>query len=207
MLIAPARGFVFLAMTKTGSTAIESAFGPYAQRVQRNSPRLKHTRYAKFERYLAPFLAANGWPRESYEVVCTFREPIDWLHSWWRYRSREEIADPSHRAHKNYTGNVSMEEFARAYINDTHQFAREGRQAQMVQARPKQHGIDRIFRYERLDLLIEFLCEKVGEDVEVGHSNVSPAMPYELSEECERELREYLTDEYRIYEVSARSCR
>src|SRR5215212_1800313 len=120
---------------------------------------------------------------------------------------QKAIAGPSHRAHKNYTGNVSMEEFARAYINDTHQFAREGRQAQMVQARPKQHGIDRIFRYERLDILIEFLCEKVGEDVEVGHSNVSPEMPYELSEECERELREYLTDEYRIYEVSARSCR
>jgi hypothetical protein len=179
MLIAPARGFVFLAQTKTGSTAIESAFGPYAQIVQKNSPQLKHTRYARFERFLAPFLAASGWPRESYEVVCAFREPIDWLHSWWRYRSREAIADPSHRAHKNYTGNVSFEEFARAYINGTHQFARVGRQAKMVRARPKQHGIDRIFRYERLDLLIEFLCEKVGEEVEVGRSNVSPEMPYE----------------------------
>jgi hypothetical protein len=134
MLIAPARGFVFLAMTKTGSTAIESAFGPYAQIVQKNSPQLKHTRYARFERFLAPFLAASGWPRESYEVVCAFREPIDWLHSWWRYRSREAIADPSHRAHKNYTGNVSFEEFARAYINGTHQFARVGRQAKMVKA-------------------------------------------------------------------------
>jgi hypothetical protein len=77
MLIAPARGLVFLAMTKTGSTAIESAFRPYAQMVQRNSPRLKYTRYSRFERYLAPFLAANGWPRESYEVVCAFREPIE----------------------------------------------------------------------------------------------------------------------------------
>ena len=53
---------------------------------------------------------------------------------------------------------------------------------------------------ERLDLLIEFLCEKVGEDVvEVGRSNVSPERPYEPSEVCERELREYLTDEYRIH--------
>jgi hypothetical protein len=205
MLIAPARGFVFLAQTKTGSTAIESAFGPYAQIVQKNSPQLKHTRYARFERFLAPFLAASGWPRESYEVVCAFREPIDWLHSWWRYRSREAIADPSHRAHKNYTGNISFEEFARAYINGTHGFARVGRQAKMVRARPRQHGIDRIFRYERLDLLIEFLCEKVGEEVEVGRSNVSPEVPYELSEECERELREYLTDEYRIYELISRS--
>ena len=75
----------------------------------------------------------------------------------------------------------------------------------MVHARPKQHGIDRIFRYERLDLLIEFLCEKIGEDVEVGRSNVSPEMPYELSENCERELRAYLTDEYRIYEQISRS--
>ncbi|HSK85079.1 MAG TPA: hypothetical protein VK902_17025 [Rubrobacter sp.] len=41
----------------------------------------------------------------------------------------------------------------------------------------------------------------MGEDVEVGYLNVSPEMPYELSEECERELREYLTGEYRIYEL------
>jgi hypothetical protein len=41
MLIAPARGFVFLAMIKTGSTAIESAFGPYAQIVQKNPPQLR----------------------------------------------------------------------------------------------------------------------------------------------------------------------
>ena len=45
----------------------------------------------------------------------------------------------------------------------------------------------------------------MGEDVEVGRSNVSPERPYKLSEVCERELREYLTDEYRIYEQSSRS--
>ena len=47
----------------------------------------------------------------------------------------------------------------------------------------------------------------MGEEVEVGRSNVSPEMPYELSEECERELREYLTDEYRIYELISRSSK
>src|SRR3712207_6042826 len=123
MLTAPVGGIAFRAMSTTAAKAIESPFGTYAQHVQRLAPQLKHTRYARFERFLAPFLAANGWPRESYEVVCAFREAIDWLHSWWRYRSREAIADPSRRAHKNYTGNVSFEEFVRAYINGTHGFA------------------------------------------------------------------------------------
>jgi F-type H+-transporting ATPase subunit gamma len=46
-----------------------------------------------------------------------------------------------------------------------------------------------------------------GEEVEVCRSNVSPEMPYELSKECERELREYLTEEYRIYEPISRSSK
>ena len=58
--------------------------------------------------------------------------------------------------------------------------------------------MDRIFRYDRLDLLVEFLCEKIGEDVEVGIKNVSPERSFSLSEE--RELREFFRPEYRIYQ-------
>ena len=60
--------------------------------------------------------------------------------------------------------------------------------------------MDRIFRYDRLDLLTDFLCKKIGEDVEVGIKNVSPERSFSLSEECERELREFFRPEYRIYQ-------
>ncbi len=95
MLLAPGKGFVFLASTKSGSTSIETAFMTHSQMILRKPPAIKHTTYAGFQRFLQPFLNSKGFPRESYEVVCVVREPIDWLSSWWRYRSREKLANPT----------------------------------------------------------------------------------------------------------------
>jgi hypothetical protein len=149
---------------------------------------------------LRPYLASQGFPRDAYEVVCAFREPVDWLASWWRYRSREELADPELPRHRNYAGHVSFEQFARAYMDGEEQFAQVGRQSEFVRARPGQPQVDRIFRYDRLDLLVDFLCEKVGEEVEVGIENVSPKRTFSLSEECEHDLRKFFAPEYNIYE-------
>lgn len=201
MLIVPGKGFVFLAMTKAASTSIERAFIPYSNITLQRNP-FKHTKYAGFQRYLQPYLTAQGYPRESYEVVCVIREPIDWLSSWWRYRSREEIADPSNSAHRNYAGHTSFEEFAYAFMKGKEKFARVGRPSRFIQPQPKKadQPVDRIFRYDRLDLLVDYLCDKVGKQVKVGVKNVSPKMTYSLSEECERELKTFLEPEYQIYE-------
>jgi hypothetical protein len=199
VLLAPGKGFVFLATPKTASTSIEHAFRPHADVFMKNHP-FKHTRYAHFQRFLQPWLNSEGFPRGSYEVVCVVREPIDWLASWWRYRSREELADPSRGNHPNYAGHLSFEQFVRAYMDGEDQFAQVGRQAKFVRPRGGQAGVDRIFRYDRLNLLVAYLCEKVGGEVKIGTSNVSPKRSAYLSEECERELREFLAPEYRIYE-------
>jgi len=200
VLIAPGKGFVFLATPKAGSTAIEKAFLSHSQMVLQGTPAIKHTNYSAFQRFLQPYLASKGFPRESYEVVCAFREPIDWLSSWWRYRSRERLANPSRPQHRNYTGHVSFEQFARAYMEGSEQFAKVGRPSRFVRPRPGEAEVDRVFRYDRLDLLVDFLCEKVGEEVEIGTANTSPERSYSLSDECEIELREFFAPEYRIYE-------
>ena len=200
MLLAPRHGFVYLAIPKTGSTAIETAFREYAQIAPRGIPAIKHTKYTEFQRFLQPFLAAKGFPRNSYEVVCVFREPIDWLFSLWRYRSREKLADSSSPKHHRYSGHVSFEQFARAYMERTR---RRDRPAEFVRARRGQTGVDRVFRYDRYDLLVDFLCKKVGKEVEVGTKNVSPervSALSSLSEGCEHELREFFEPEYRIYQ-------
>ena len=202
MLLAPGKGFVFLATTKSGSTSIETAFMRHSQMILQKPPAIKHTTYAGFQRFLQPFLNSKGFPRESYEVVCVFREPIDWLSSWWRYRSREKLANPTDPKHRNYTGEVSFEHFARAYMEGSERFANVGRPSRFVRPRSGQAEMDRIFRYDRLDLLVDFLCEKVGEEVEVGSVNTSPERSFSLSEECEIELREFFAPEYRIYERS-----
>ena len=211
MLLAPRHGFVYLAMPKTGSTAIESAFRRHSQGILRGAPLLRHADYTSFQRFLQPFLASAGFHRDSYEVVCAFRDPIDWLASWWRYRLRERLADPSAQRHHKYAGGVSFERFARAYMEGGDSFVAEpfvaepfvagvGRPYEFVRSVPGEVGVDRIFRYDSLDLLVEFLSEKVGREVKVNRKNVSPESKVALDETCKRELLEFFAAEYRIYE-------
>ena len=208
MLLAPEKGFVLLAPPKTATTAIEDAFRPYSSVSLQKNP-FKHTRYDEFQRFLQPWLEAKRFPRDSYEVVCVVREPMDWLNSWWRYRSREGLARPSHPKHRNYAGHLSFEQFARVYmeshagersVNGSKRFVRVGRFSKFVRPLPGEPGVDRIFRYEHLDLLVGHLREKVGEEVEVGVRNVSPERSFSLSEGCERDLREFFAPEYELYE-------
>jgi len=90
MLVFIAQKLVFLAMPKTGTTAIETAMDPWADAVFRTPSGLKHTNIQRFNRfYRKPFEShANG----DIETVCVVREPVDWLGSWYRYRSREQFA-------------------------------------------------------------------------------------------------------------------
>ena len=207
MLLAPNKGFALLAPPKTATTSIEQAFSPYADVSLQKNP-FKHTKYAQFQRFLEPWLEAKGFPRGSYEVVCVVREPIDWLFSWWRYRSREGLARPSHPKHDNYAGHLSFEQFARAYmrshpgersVKGGKRFARVGRPSEFLRPLDGEPAVDRLFRYERLDLLVGYLSGRVGEEVEVGTSNVSPERSFSLSGGCERDLREFFAPEYELY--------
>ena len=58
---------------------------------------------------------------QAHDVVSVMREPIDWLGSWYRYRTRDARKDPAHRNSANYTGNVRFEEFVRAVILPRHE--------------------------------------------------------------------------------------
>lgn len=207
MLVAPAKGFVFLAVPKTGTTAIERAFGRFAQGTFQRDP-FKHARYDNFQTYVQPFLEAKGYERSSYEVVCVVREPIEWLFSWYRYRSREDLAKPSAKRHRNFSGNVSFDDFVQAYMKRHREgrvtaetrYAKVGRATQFVRPLDGEPAIDRIFRYDHLNLLVDFLCDKVGKTVEIEARNVSPERRYTLSPKVEEDLRAFFEPEYRLYE-------
>ena len=102
MLVFIAQKLVFLAMPKTGTTAIEAAMDPWADAVFRTPSGLKHTNIQRFNRfYRKPFEShANG----DIETVCVVREPVDWLGSWYRYRSREQL-----HGRPNSTSHVSFD--------------------------------------------------------------------------------------------------
>ena len=207
MLLAPKKGFVFLAMTKSASTAIESAFAAHSDIVFQTNP-FKHTTYEGFTRTLQPFLEDKGFPRSGYEVVCVFRDPLDWLLSWWRFRSRKQLRK---RAPEKWAGDIGSDEFAQTYMAyhrreadaKDKRFAHLIRPAEFVHSAPGSPPIDRVFRYDSLGTVVDYLADKVGERIEVGIENTSPERAGAWSPEVEAELRLFFKPEFEIYESAA----
>lgn len=205
MIAAPQHGLVFLAMTKCASTAIEDELFEYSQLVTRKNPTLKHMHYRGFKRFIAPMLKRHGFNRKSYDVVCIMREPIGWLHSWWRYRGRPALANADGPRKRNYTGDISFEQFVQAYIAQSETYATSiGRQANFVRGPNDQLvGVDRLFRYEELDRFVAYGSERIGKPLRLDKINVSPKTKLKLSRSTRKELQEFLATEYYIYETLA----
>lgn len=201
MIAAPRHGFVFLAMPKCASTAIERCLDPFGQLLTRGEPALKHMTYRGFEQTVQPLLARCGYPRERYEVLCVFREPIEWLHSWWRYRARASLARPDAVRHRNYTGDVTFEQFCRAYIDGSEPYATTvGRQSRFVRGGAQLVGVDRIFRYDDLPAFGDHVAHRLGRRIDLRLHNVSPRGALMLPPATRAALREHLTPEYAIYD-------
>jgi len=60
MLVFWAEKLVFLAVPKTGTTAIEGALAPRASMVLRDPPQLKHSPVYRYKRFLQPLFAQGG---------------------------------------------------------------------------------------------------------------------------------------------------
>lgn len=202
MMALPHRGFVWLSMPKCASTSVENVLDPHALVVLRG--RLKHTNYELFQRRVAPLLAHGGYQPADYEVVCLFREPVDWLESWWRYRSRPKLRKRP-RNRKNWIGDETFSSFADRYVERDPSLLGIGRQARFVanQNAAAGIGIDRIFRYESSTVWQDWLVGRVGEPLEFERRNVNEGRAAKIDPSVRRRLQEFLAREYAIYEKLA----
>jgi len=195
MMAVPESGFVFLATTKTGSTAIENSFARYAQIVARRPVSLKHINVRGFHHGFAMILNNHGYPRDSYELVCVVREPVDWAASWWRYRSRPEA-----EGKPAYTGNMSFDEFAERIIagevdlGNLDNFVRKG---------DGEVGIDRMWRYENLDKMAAWMAAQIGiPNPPLRPANVSPDRQTIASPSVRARLEEHYAAHKAYYEAA-----
>ena len=185
-------GFVLLALPKTASTSLERTLSPYATDVISSPPARKHIPARGFVLTMAPGLAAQGHPRESYELVTMFREPIAWLESWWRYRARE--------ASKQSTADVSFEEFALSFLaRDDAAPTPSGRPARFINARGVV-AVDRIFSVERPDVWSAWFSERIGVPLEFDRRNASAGdVRGELGVATRAALERHFTPEYDVW--------
>lgn len=202
MLVCLHKKVAFLSMPKCASTSIENVLFPYSQIAFTGYPKIKHVNYKGYVSKVEPIIRSAGVDPKSITTFCLFREPLEWLKSWYRYRAREELSNPNNPRHKNYTGNISFQEFVEGYINGSNEpWAKIGRQSNFISDREGNVGVDKIFRLDQQDLVEEFLGECFDSKINIPRKNVSPkAMDYNLDPRVEEEVTSFLKREYEIYE-------
>ena len=195
MLVFWKENLVLLAVPKTGSTALEGALAPRASMVLRDPPHLKHAPCYRYKRFLRPFFIQAGG--QTPEVMAIVRHPVDWLGSWYRYRTRDDLI-----GHENSTRDVSFDDFVLEYCKgDPAPFANVGSQDKFLRINGGEIGAEHLFRYEAWDKVTGFLENRLNVTLTLKQKNVSPTMPLTLSPDVLAHLEQRRSAEFGIWEA------
>jgi len=193
MLIFWKERLVFLATTKTGSTAIEAALQPLAHAALTRPPELKHLGAMRYRAHLGPMLEELSGDR--FTLFALIREPVDWLGSWYRYRTRDDLG-----GREESTRGKSFEEAALDFLSDRPSPAMAvGSQAAQLcgdQGRPL---VDRLFRYEDMGSFIDFLQDRLDFDIHLPRLNISPSGDLGLTAPTRARLEERFAPDYALW--------
>lgn len=192
MLIFSPQRLAFIAVPKTGSTAIDMALKPRADILF--VKRRKHMPASRFRAKLAPFLEKEfGLKLESFAVM---REPEEQIRSWYRYRARKQ-----RRGDAFSTEGISFDAFVRAVIaDDPPPFAGIGSQSGMLMDRDGNLLVDHLFAHETPERLNSFLEDRFGEQIALQERNVSPRVDAPLSDETRAVLRQARAAEFALHD-------
>ncbi|WP_238365173.1 hypothetical protein [Mesobacterium pallidum] len=163
-----AKKFVFLSNSKVASSSVEAALDKHVRQLGRidGHPSIKHI---KFPRYLelAPILRTEG-----FTTVCMIRHPASKALSWYKFRSRKGLAGSP-----RYAGDLSFAEFV-AQVP-----AREVDDRDFIFAPDAGARVDRVYKYEEMDVFVAYLRSLYGDAFTLPKKNVSRplAAPIDLA--------------------------
>lgn len=175
MLVFLKQRLVFLSVPKTGTTAYELALATSASIVVSAPPELKHAPVFRYNRFFRQVVERFAGPDVA--ILAVMREPLDWLGSWYRYRSREDL-----RGHPKSTHGMSFDTFVRAYCQaDAPEFAQVGSQAKFLEPQRNGTRVTHLFRYEDQSGLQSFLAQRLGVEVVTQTANRSLSRQVEIA--------------------------
>jgi hypothetical protein len=191
MLIFTPQSLAFIAVPKTGTTAVELALKPRADILF--AKHRKHTTAQRFHNKIAPFLAdAFDLRPERFAVM---RDPEEQIRSWYRYRARQ-LRDGSDKS----TDGISFDQFVGDVIADNPPpYAGIGSQFNMLTSQRSGLLVHHLFAYETPTLFRSFLDERFGQEIVLKQKNVSPETDAPLGTDTRRKLRAARAAEFDLY--------
>lgn len=195
MLIFSEQSLAFIAVPKTGTTAIEMALKPRADIIF--TKRRKHISAHRFHKKIAPFLETEfGISPDRFAVI---REPEEQIRSWYRYRARK-----ARKGTEFSTDGISFDQFVREVISeDPPAHAKIGSQLNMLTSPNGDLLVHHLFTYELPGNLKGFLEQQFGAPVALKEKNVSPHVPADLDPATRKKLRAARVAEFDLYSRSA----
>ena len=154
MLASVEKGFVLLSNPKSGTTALEAAFEKYADIRTGGSPKWKHINYDRMVGIFGDYFERRGCM-----VYGVARHPVDTLASWYRYRSRRQLASPRHQ---QYTGDIPFSQFVEEWADRRTLRAKVPVSVKWCLTRGGKPAPITFYRYEDVPLLFEVLSAHVG---------------------------------------------
>ena len=131
------------------------------------------------------------------EVMAIMREPVEWLSSWYRYRTR-----PGLRGKPQSTEAIDFERFVEAWtLDEPPEYARVGRQSRFLTDPDDGSGVDHLFSYDQFGQAVAFLQNRLGAEPVLSRRNVSPVGPdTSLSDAALAELRSRAPKDFEMWE-------
>ena len=198
MLVFWKERLVLLSVPKTGTHAYQKALGPRASMVVSDPPDLKHAPVYRYNRFFRPMFEKMG--ADDMELVAVIREPISWLGSWYRYRSRPELD-----GRPNSTRAISFDQFVEGYLQDPRPpFANVGSPRKFVSNGQGNVAVKHLFQYEQIDLAAGFLEDRLKTPVTLAQANVSPKKDMTLDPGTEARLRGACAAEFDLWHSAKR---
>lgn len=184
------QSLAYIAVPKTGTTAIEQALRPQAMLSLPN--RFKHMTTGQFRRRIAPFLEAEFGLKP--QLFAVLRDPEDHLRSWYRYRQRPKLDGKPES-----TRRISFDQFVLDVLQDEKPHARTGRQWNMIRSADQDLAVHHLFAYEAQPALAEFLSWHFGEGITLPRRNVSPPAEAELEPATRAKLLAAFSEEAELH--------
>lgn len=195
MQIGFGKKFIFVANTKTASTSIEAALMRYSDIVRAGDPRRKHiSLYEGLRTYPVVFNNPHHRP-EAYFKFGVMRDPIDWICSWYRYRSSNQVESPLPR-------NMSFAEFwQQADWNIRYANGQKHLQNSMFTAPDGSLLADVVIPYPKVGEMFAEICHLLKVEAPLPRRNVSQRTDTgDIPDSLLAEMRAFYSEDYAFYD-------
>lgn len=175
MLINTKHKFVLFATHKNASSSLEVTLKPHCEIQLVGQANVRHINFREYEKFILPLLAKK-FKEQKFNTICIVREPLDWVHSWYKYRKRYFLQQSKDLTFSSYsTVGLTFNEFVEGYLSDPQpEFARISNQSDFLKNSKGIIELDSYFKYEDLNLIVDYFSYRIGKKLKIPNLNVSP---------------------------------